>query len=188
MEVRAVFGRFVWCGVNIDNVTIHPSRGSIPHWRCANTTRSHMLHIHWPSEEWCRGRWKFGLEPWYAQCYTLCVNCWIANKEAQGPKRNFDARLSLSYGKNVCFSWYSLDQWLSTWRWRAPQRLWTICGRSPKIFYVPSCITFVLSAFRWGSLGYSSLLQWVTVKKELKTTGLDASVKTMSDAWTHSPQ
>ena len=28
MEVRAVFGRFVWRGVNIDDVTIHPSRGS----------------------------------------------------------------------------------------------------------------------------------------------------------------
>jgi len=31
------------------------------------------------------------------------VNCWIANKEAQGPRRNFDARFSLSYGKYVCF-------------------------------------------------------------------------------------
>jgi len=31
MKVRALFGRFVWRGVNIDNVTnltIHPSRGS----------------------------------------------------------------------------------------------------------------------------------------------------------------
>jgi len=46
---------------------------------------------------------KFGLEPRYAYCYTLCVNCWIANKEGQGPRRNFDARFSLSYGKNVCF-------------------------------------------------------------------------------------
>jgi len=45
MEVRALFGRFVWRGVNIDDVTIHPSRGLRinPHWRCANTTRSHTL-------------------------------------------------------------------------------------------------------------------------------------------------
>jgi len=28
MEVRALFGRFVWRGVNIDDVTIHPSRVS----------------------------------------------------------------------------------------------------------------------------------------------------------------
>jgi len=28
MEERALFGRFVWRGVNIDDVTIHPSRGS----------------------------------------------------------------------------------------------------------------------------------------------------------------
>ena len=28
MEVRALFGRFVWRRVNIDDVTIHPSRGS----------------------------------------------------------------------------------------------------------------------------------------------------------------
>ena len=28
MEARALFGRFVWRGVNIDDVTIHPSRGS----------------------------------------------------------------------------------------------------------------------------------------------------------------
>jgi len=28
MEVRALFGRFVWSGVNIDDVTIHPSWGS----------------------------------------------------------------------------------------------------------------------------------------------------------------
>jgi len=43
------------------------------------------------------------LEPRYAYCYTLCVNCWIANKEGRGPRRNFDARFSFSYGKNVCF-------------------------------------------------------------------------------------
>jgi len=28
IEVGTLFGRFVWCGVNIDNVTIHPSRRS----------------------------------------------------------------------------------------------------------------------------------------------------------------
>ena len=28
MEVRALFDRFVWPGVNIDDVTIRPSRGS----------------------------------------------------------------------------------------------------------------------------------------------------------------
>jgi len=28
MEVRALLSRFVWRGVNIDDVTIHPSRGS----------------------------------------------------------------------------------------------------------------------------------------------------------------
>jgi len=28
MEARALFGRFVWRGVNIDDVTIHPSRDS----------------------------------------------------------------------------------------------------------------------------------------------------------------
>jgi len=28
MEVRALFGRFVWRGINIYDVTIHPSRGS----------------------------------------------------------------------------------------------------------------------------------------------------------------
>jgi len=49
------------------------------------------------------GRWKFGLQPRYVYCYTLYVNCWIDNKEGQGPRRNFDARFSLSYGKNICF-------------------------------------------------------------------------------------
>jgi len=28
MEVRALFGRFIWRGINIYDVTIHPSRGS----------------------------------------------------------------------------------------------------------------------------------------------------------------
>ena len=28
MKVKALFGRFVWCGVNIDDVTIHPFRDS----------------------------------------------------------------------------------------------------------------------------------------------------------------
>jgi len=28
IEVRAIFGRFVWRGVNINDVTINPSRGS----------------------------------------------------------------------------------------------------------------------------------------------------------------
>ena len=31
------------------------------------------------------------------------MNCWIAIKEGEGPRRNFDARFSHSYGKNVCF-------------------------------------------------------------------------------------
>jgi len=35
------------------------------------------------------------------------MNLWIANKEGQGPRRNFDARFSLSYGKKS-FSWHSL--------------------------------------------------------------------------------
>jgi len=46
MEVRALFGRFVWRGVNIDDVTIPilpEARGSIPHWSCANSTGSHTL-------------------------------------------------------------------------------------------------------------------------------------------------
>jgi len=62
------------------------------------------------------------------------MNLWIANKEGQGPRRNFDARFSLSYGKKS-FSWYSLDQWFSTWKWRAPQRLWTICGRVARRYF-----------------------------------------------------
>jgi len=39
-----------------------------------------------------------------------------------------------------------------------------------------------------GVLGYSELLQWVTVQKGVKITGLDSSVKITSDVWTHSPQ
>jgi len=31
------------------------------------------------------------------------VNCWIANKEGQDLRRNFDARFLFSYGKNICF-------------------------------------------------------------------------------------
>ena len=31
------------------------------------------------------------------------MNCWIANKEGQGPRRNFDARFSLCYGKIFVF-------------------------------------------------------------------------------------
>jgi len=31
MEVRALYGRFVWRVVNIDDVKIHPSRGSRIH-------------------------------------------------------------------------------------------------------------------------------------------------------------
>jgi len=58
MEVRALFGRFVWRGVNIHDVTIRVELtsmtshsvlpevwGSIPHWRCANTTGSHTLQL-----------------------------------------------------------------------------------------------------------------------------------------------
>jgi len=56
------------------------------------------------------------------------------------------------------------------------------------MFYVHRCIAFALSEFRWGSLGYSGLLQRVAVQSGLKTTGLDASVKITIDVWTHSPQ
>ena len=55
-----------------------------------------------------------------------------------------------------------------------------------KIFCVHSSITFALSEFRWGSLCYSGLLQWVAVQKVLKTIGLDASVQIMSGVWAHS--
>ena len=54
-----------------------------------------------------------------------------------------------------------------------------------KIFYTHSCITFALSEFRWESLGYSGLLQWVAVQKGLKINGLNASAKIRSDIWTH---
>jgi len=37
MEVSALFGWFVWRGVNMDDVTIHPSRGS----RINHTDQSH---------------------------------------------------------------------------------------------------------------------------------------------------
>jgi len=59
--------------------------------------------IHWPSEEWYRGRWKFGLEPRYGCCITLCANCWIANKEGQDQRRNFDVKFSLSMEKMFVF-------------------------------------------------------------------------------------
>jgi len=56
MEVRALFGGFVWWGVNIDDVTIPilpDVRGSTFHWRCANTTGSHTLQIQnaWDCQE-----------------------------------------------------------------------------------------------------------------------------------------
>jgi len=45
MEVRALFGRFVWCGVNMDEVTIHPSRGSRinPTLKVCQNNPSHTL-------------------------------------------------------------------------------------------------------------------------------------------------
>jgi len=45
MELGAFFGRFVWRGINMYDVIIHPSRGSRinPHWRCGNTTGPHTL-------------------------------------------------------------------------------------------------------------------------------------------------
>jgi len=43
IEVKVSFSRFVWRGINT-SMTIFPEvRGSIPHWRCANTTGSHTL-------------------------------------------------------------------------------------------------------------------------------------------------
>jgi len=144
--------------------------------------------IHWYSEEWYRGRWKFGLEPRYAYCYTLCVNRWIANKERQVPRRNFDARCSLSYVKNICFldiAQTSGFQPGSGGPTEVVNHLWKGCQ---KVFHVHSCISFALSEFRWRWLVYSGLIQWVTVQKGLKTTGLDTSVKITSDVWTHPPQ
>ena len=47
MEVEALFGRFVWRGVNIDDVTIHPSRGSRinPTLKQDSTTGNFPLHL-----------------------------------------------------------------------------------------------------------------------------------------------
>ena len=55
MEVRALFGRFDWRGVNIDDVTIHPSRGSrmnptvnlCEHNRVAHTSPNYMDKYLW---------------------------------------------------------------------------------------------------------------------------------------------
>jgi len=54
MEVRARFSRFVWRGLHRWRHNPHPSRGSIPHWKCANTTGSHTLHL--PAEAGCESR------------------------------------------------------------------------------------------------------------------------------------
>ena len=146
--------------------------------------------LHWPYEEWYRGRMQFGLEQRYALCYTLCVDLWIANKEGQGPgailTQDFRSVMEkmfvfLIFLRTVVFN---LEVASPT---DGVNNLWKGCQMT---FYVGlhSCITFVLSEFRWGSLGYSGLLQWVALQKGLKTTGLNASVKITSDVWTHSPQ
>jgi len=46
MEVGALFGRFAWHGItSMTSQSILPEvRGSIPHWRCANTTGLHTVH------------------------------------------------------------------------------------------------------------------------------------------------
>jgi len=54
MEIRTIFGLFVWRGVNIDDVTIHHSRGSrikptlkvCEHNRVAHTSL-HRVHLWW---------------------------------------------------------------------------------------------------------------------------------------------
>jgi len=63
MEVRALFGRFVWCGVNIDDVTIHPSRGSriIPTLKQDSTTGEFRFTGH--MRPVC-------LRPWRRHCFV----------------------------------------------------------------------------------------------------------------------
>jgi len=45
MEVEALFGRFVWRGINIYDVTIHPSRGSRINPTGLN---NRAVPLHWP--------------------------------------------------------------------------------------------------------------------------------------------
>ena len=77
MEVRALFGRFVWRGVNIDDVTIHPARGSrinptlkvCKHNRVAHASmapdKGHLLeelgwitYVAWKKQQEEEKRWK----------------------------------------------------------------------------------------------------------------------------------
>jgi len=60
MEVRALFGGFVWRGVNIDDVTIHPSRGSMinptlkvcKHNRVAHTSQPLLTFWNHTEQSW----------------------------------------------------------------------------------------------------------------------------------------
>jgi len=68
-----------------------------------------------------------------------------------------------------------LDQWFSTWRSRPPEGSWTIFGGVASRFFMYTAVVHLhYSSFRWGSLGYSELLQRVVVQKKLKITALDA--------------
>jgi len=92
----------------------------------------------------------FGFEPRCAYCYTSCVNCWIANKDGQGPRRNFNARFSLSYQKQCLFSWYRLDQCF-----------WTICGRVARRYFMNIAVLYlVCPSLEWvATMGHGT--KWV---------------------------
>jgi len=48
MKVRALFGRFVWRVVNIDTITIHPSRGSMINPTLKVCEHNQVAHVLYP--------------------------------------------------------------------------------------------------------------------------------------------
>jgi len=124
MEVRALFGLFVWRGVNIDDVTIHPSRGSRidPTLKvCKHNRVAHASHVIRYSLWKCMGtpqRFGGAVAP---MCPPWIRHCSVEYVMADGVHMNQIEIVEGRYANIKCYEWRHIAAILSRWVDVVPQ-------------------------------------------------------------------
>jgi len=95
MEVRGLFGRFVWRGINFYDVTIHPSRGSRINSTLKVWEHNQVAHA---SPVKC--------SYYYQNRWAICSSHWFASSNQFIVKQN---KIYLQFCFVFCVSWFFPD-------------------------------------------------------------------------------
>ena len=146
MEVRALFSRFVWRGINIYDVTIHASRGS----RINPTLKvcEHNRAAHASFAPLVTGLWTFIItkNKLYVHSQFLCslAKFDLANQGVQASPAAYLQYATARIWGDLSTAWFCSCKLL----WRSDECVSLPCfNTQPDIFAVANCCVVTLSLF-----------------------------------------